>query len=112
MFDYNNKTFVSKTNTPNGEVSDKTIFNYYQKGNMVWGNYAGGSIVKGNLLATVAPDGCLDMVYHHINSDMGLRTGKCKSTPQLMENGKLLLKEVWEWTSGDFSKGESVIEEI
>lgn len=28
------------------------------------------------------------------------------------EGGKILLHETWEWTSGDFSSGISIIEEI
>jgi hypothetical protein len=44
---YNNKTFVSKENTDNGEVSSQTIFKYYQEGSIVWADYSGGEIVKG-----------------------------------------------------------------
>jgi hypothetical protein len=29
-----------------------------------------------------------------------------------MENGKLRMHESWQWTSGDFSSGNSIIEEI
>jgi len=39
-------------------------------------------------------------------------TGKCTSTPELMENGKLRLHEVWQWTSGDLSECTSILEEI
>jgi hypothetical protein len=39
-------------------------------------------------------------------------TGKCYSTPEIMDNGKIRLHEIWEWTSGDCSKGNSIIEEI
>jgi hypothetical protein len=48
---YNNKTFVSKENTDNGEVSSQTIFKYYQEGSIVWADYSGGEIVKGHLIA-------------------------------------------------------------
>jgi hypothetical protein len=39
-------------------------------------------------------------------------TGICTSTPEVLENKKIILHEKWQWTSGDMSKGESVIEEI
>jgi hypothetical protein len=39
-------------------------------------------------------------------------TGKCRSYPEPIENGKIKLKEFWEWTSGDNSSGESIIIEI
>jgi len=39
-------------------------------------------------------------------------TGKCKSRPEILENGKIRLHERWQWTCGDMSKGTSVLEEI
>ena len=39
-------------------------------------------------------------------------TGICFSKPEIMENGKIRLYETWEWTSGDNSKGNSILEEI
>ena len=39
-------------------------------------------------------------------------TGTCFSKPENMENGKIRLYEAWEWTSGDKSKGNSILEEI
>jgi hypothetical protein len=38
-------------------------------------------------------------------------TGICISKPEILENGKIRLHEFWEWTSGDKSKGTSIIEE-
>jgi hypothetical protein len=32
--------------------------------------------------------------------------------PEVLPDGKIRLRENWQWTSGDFSEGESVIEEI
>jgi hypothetical protein len=74
---YNNKTFVSKENTDNGEVSSQTIFKYYQEGSIVWADYSGGEIVTGNLIAKVDEAGRLDMIYHHINTKGEFKTGKC-----------------------------------
>ena len=39
-------------------------------------------------------------------------TGICVSKPKIMPNGKIHLHEIWQWTSGDKSKGESVLEEL
>jgi hypothetical protein len=30
----------------------------------------------------------------------------------MLENGKIRLYETWQWTSGDLTKGTSIIEEI
>ncbi len=51
------------------------------------------------------------MRYHQINDRGEIMTGFCKSTPEIMENGKIRLHEKWQWTSGDFSEGNSVLEE-
>ena len=109
---YNNKTFRSVTNTTNGEVSSETIFHYHQQDKLVWAEYAGGSIVKGFLIATVQADDSLDMRYEHVNIEGELMTGTCLSRPELLPDGRLRLHEKWQWTSGDQSSGESVIEEI
>jgi hypothetical protein len=44
-----------------------------------------------------------------MNKDMHIKTGKCNSVPTVLENGKIELSEQWEWTSGDYSKGESLM---
>ncbi|WMJ73191.1 n-acetylglutamate synthase [Cytophagaceae bacterium ABcell3] len=112
MINYNNRTFKSIGNSENGEVSDETVFHYFQEGNIVWANYSGGQITKGTLIAKAAPNGVLEMVYQHINKDNEIRTGKCTSTPEVLPDGKVKLHESWQWTSGDFSEGNSVIIEV
>ncbi|WP_461149694.1 n-acetylglutamate synthase [Spirosoma pulveris] len=109
---YDNKTFRSVTNTNNGEVSSETLFHYHQQDKLVWAEYAGGSIVKGFLIAVVQPDNSLDMRYEHVNTQDELMTGRCLSTPELLPDGRIRLHEQWQWTSGDQSSGQSVIEEI
>lgn len=109
---YDNKTFRSVTNTSNGEVSGDTLFHYHQQGVIVWAEYAGGSIQKGLLIATMQPDNSLDMRYQHVNVRGELMTGICHSTPEFLVDGRIRLHEQWEWTSGNQSSGQSVIEEV
>lgn len=109
---YNNKCFRSVTNTANGEVSSETIFHYHQQDSLVWAEYAGGTIVKGFLIATVQGDNSLDMRYEHVNLQGDLMTGRCRSTPEYLADGRLRLHERWQWTSGDYSAGESIVDEI
>lgn len=112
MLNYHNKIFKSITNTANGEVGNETIFHYQQKGNVVWAEYSGGAIIKGFLVAKVLENSVLDMRYEHINEMGELMTGVCLSTPEILPNGLIRLHEKWHWTSGDFSSGESIIEEF
>ncbi len=112
MLNYNNKTFKSITNTSNGEVGEETLFHYHQKDKVVWAEYSGGAIIKGFLIAKVLENNALEMRYEHINKSGELMTGICHSTPEILANGLVRLHEKWQWTSGDFSSGESIIEEI
>ena len=109
---YDNKRFKTISNSETGEVSRETIFNYHQKENFIWAEYSGGEIIFGNLIAKCDRDGCLDMRYQHFNGKGELMTGNCKSTPKILSDGRIRLYEKWEWTSGDHSKGDSIIEEI
>lgn len=108
-YDLEGKTFRSVQNTDNGEVGAETVFHYHQSGQVVWAEYAGGSVVRGHLIANVLPDGRLDMRYHHINRAGEIMLGTCLSTPGLAEDGRLLFQEEWQWLCGDGSAGRSTI---
>ncbi len=112
QFDYNNRRFAGISNSETGEVSSETIFQYRQQGDIVWATYSGGSICFGTLVAKVDSGGCLDMRYQHINQQGELCTGKCTSTPEVLSDGRYRLHESWQWTSGDCSKGNSIVEEL
>lgn len=109
---YDNRYFASIENSASGEVSTETVFHYHQTDDLVWAEYKGGEIVFGSLIAKVDDDGNLDMRYQHLNTKGELMTGKCFSTPEVLTDGRIRLNEKWQWTCGDFSSGESVIEEI
>ena len=109
--DLDNKIFQAKSNSENGEVSKATKFHYHQDGIIIWAEYQGGSILKGSLIGKIIEDKYLEFVYHHINDQEELLTGKCKSYPEILDDGKILLKEFWQWTCRDFSEGESVLVE-
>ncbi len=111
MINYNDKIFRPITNTENGETSNETVFHYKQIGNILTSEYSGGKIINGHLIGLVDESGNIDMRYHQVNDNGELMTGICKSTPKILENGKIRLHESWEWTSGDNSKGQSIIEE-
>ena len=111
MINYNNKIFRPISNTENGETTSETVFMYIQNGNILTSEYSGGKIIKGHLIGIVDQDGKIEMRYHQVNNNGELMTGVCKSIPEILSNGKIRLHENWEWTSGDKSKGQSIIEE-
>ena len=109
---YHDKKFRPISNTENGETSNETLFHYKQVGNILTSEYAGGKIKYGHLIGLVDNAGKIEMRYHQVNENGELMTGICSSTPEMLANGKIRLHESWEWTSGDRSKGESIIEEL
>jgi hypothetical protein len=109
---YNEKYFVSVSNTENGEVSDKTRFHYRQDNDIVWAEYSGGEIVKGFLIGKADEKGRLEFAYQHINTRTEIRIGTCLSLPEQLPDGRLRLVESWKWLNGDESTGSSIIEEV
>lgn len=109
---YDGRRFIPKMNSENGEVSEQTTFTYHQNGKLLWADYSGGDILRGSLIGTVSINGELDFVYHHMNQDMQIKTGKCHSVPTVLEDGRIELSEKWEWTSGNYSEGESLLVEV
>ena len=54
----------------------------------------------------------LKIEYHHENLTGELMAGKCHSIPGQGDQGQLVLKENWQWLTGDQSSGYSEVEEI
>lgn len=106
---YDGRIFIPKLNSTNGEVDEKTTFNYHQEQDILWAQYTGGDIERGHIIGTVSEHGVLDFYYQHLNKQGEVRIGKCQSTPCILENGKIELHEQWQWLNGDQSTGSSVI---
>ncbi|MBB2951729.1 MULTISPECIES: n-acetylglutamate synthase [Sphingobacterium] len=112
MINYNNKSFSAVNNSNNGETSHETVFHYKQVDSIVTAQYKGGKIIHGQLIGLVNEQGEIDMRYQQVNREGKLMTGMCKSKPEILPNGKIRLHESWQWTSGDLSLGQSIIEEL
>jgi hypothetical protein len=109
---YEGRRFRSVENSASGEVGPETVFAYRQDGDVVSATYEGGGVRSGVLIATADPEGNLDARYAHVNEAGDLMTGECRTTPEVLPDGRLRLHEEWRWTSGDGSSGRSVVEEI
>lgn len=110
--DYDGRRFRSVENSASGEVGPETVFSYGQEGDIVRATYAGGGVRSGALIATADAEGRLDARYQHVNAAGELMTGECRTTPEVLPDGRLRLHEEWRWTSGDRSSGRSIVEEI
>lgn len=107
---YDGRVFGLIENTDNGDNRPGVSFHYRQEGSRVWATYEGGAVRFGSLVARVDSAGRLDMRYQHWGP-AGIRTGKCRSTPEWLPDGRLRLHEEWRWTNGDGTAGRGVIEE-
>ncbi len=106
--DYNNKTF--KVASDNDDV---THFKYYQKEDVVWGEYQGGGVTKGSLIAKVDSKNALHMHYQHLNAKMEFKLGKCISVPKILSDGRIELFEKYESVNTEVvSKGEITLIEV
>jgi len=112
LINYNNKTFKPVSSSKNSETTPDTIFLYKQEDNIITSSYKGKNIIQGQLIGLVNKNGHINMRYHQINNQGELMTGICTSKPEVLPNGKIRLHEMWQWTSGNNSKGTSILEEI
>lgn len=111
MINLNDKHFKGVQNTENGQVSGDTLFHYRQKGKVVWATYEGGQILFGTLSGRITGTQ-LEFDYQHQNLKGEFLTGHCISQIKISDTGKISLYEKWQWTCGDRSKGESIVEEM
>ena len=109
MINLDKKIFKAISNSNSGEVSEHTLFYYAQQEDIISAEYAGGEIIKGNLLGTQLDSGEFTFVYHHINSNRELKIGKCLSKAIFLDDGKIKLFEEWQWLCDDMSSGKSVL---
>jgi len=110
MYNLQDKKFKAIANTDNGEVNEETIFHYRQKGDIVWATYEGGAVKFGTLSGSIKND-TLEFTYQHQNHQQAFMTGQCITKIKSID-GKITLHESWQWTSGDKSKGTSVLSEL
>ncbi len=106
------KKFRPVSNTENGTVDASVRFEYHQNHEFFWGYYKGGSIIIGTMVGHITHDDFLNFGYCHLDDRGILRRGRCISRPERVKDGRLRFYEKWEWTDGDRSKGNSIVEEI
>ncbi|MBZ0291202.1 MAG: n-acetylglutamate synthase [Anaerolineae bacterium] len=107
---YDNRRFLMLSSSSGAPA--ETIFYYFQRDDVVWGHFEGGVVRYGNLIAKVDAEGVLDLRYQYINTDGDICTGTSLSTPEVLPDGRIRLHEEFQWTSGDYSHGQSMVEEI
>jgi hypothetical protein len=90
---------------------DTPIGYYHQQGELVWAEFAGGAVRIGRLTGVRRSDGTIRFVYGQVLTDGRLVAGECVSTPELLPDGRVRLREQWRRFDDAASTGVSYIEE-
>lgn len=93
-----------------GQVGTRTRFTYHEEDGRIWAEYAGGDVVRGNIVGTRAGDR-LDFRYVQLTQDGTTSSGHCVSTVVELPDGRVRLQESWAWESQEGS-GTSVVEQL
>jgi hypothetical protein len=94
------------------EPSHSPVARYHQDGDLIWGEFAGGHIRRGSLAGRCAPDGTLEFTYCMVCESGEIISGHCRSTAQLLDDGRIRLDEQWERFTPHPARGQSYLEEI
>jgi hypothetical protein len=94
-----------------GEVDSDTLFAYHQDDDgVVWARYAGGAVRLGYLVGTRSGDQ-LDFRYAHVTTRGETASGHCRTSIEVLDDGRIRLHESWEWDSRT-GGGTSIVEEF
>jgi hypothetical protein len=85
---------------------------YRQEGDLLWGEFAGGHARRGTLAGRCADDGTLDFAYCMVLDSGEVISGHCRSTPVVLTDGRIRLREVWQRYGTHADHGDSWLEEI
>jgi hypothetical protein len=111
VLDYDGRTFHSSAHETAGGDGQGPVGHYRQSGNLVWARFAGGAVVSGTLVGTCASDGTLDLAYCQVLENGEVVAGRCTSTPEVLHDGRIRLREDWRRFDDPGSEGVSYIEE-
>jgi hypothetical protein len=109
MTGYDDKRF-RPVGGPPGE--DGRVAVYHQRGDLLWGEFAGGRARRGTLAGRVAADGRLEFGYCMVLDSGEVISGHCRSTPETLADGRVRLHEVWQRFGAHAATGVSCLEEI
>lgn len=107
MIDYDGRRFRPLEDTAGGRLAV-----YRQDGELLWGEFAGGRARRGALAGRCGPDGALDFAYCMVLDTGEVVSGHCSSTPELLADGRVRLRETWERYGPHSDQGVSWLEEV
>jgi hypothetical protein len=107
-----NKRMRPQMNTANGQVSEETLFEYFQQGDFIWGTYSGGEVARGMLIGKMTPNRNINFHYLQMDRTGQVFGGTSHSTTEFLNDGRIVLYEDWHWTGNRSGTGSSIIAEV
>ena len=111
-FSLDGRAFSLLSNSADGEVSSDVIFKYRQNDNLITGDYHGGTIAHGDIVARFTSNTRLAMLYQCITNDGELKAGEANAEVSRLNDGLLRLELQWKWLTGGLQQGFSEYIEI
>lgn len=108
MIDYDGRRFRPIEDGRPGE----TRATYRQSGDLLWGEFGGGSIRRGSLTGLRRDDDTIEFTYTMVRDDGSIISGWCQSMPEVLPDGRIRLHERWERYGANAATGTSELEEI
>lgn len=93
-------------------ADDGVTARYLQTDDLVWANFAGGPIRRGNVNGICGPDGTLRFAYTMVTDGGDVIVGHAVSTPERDADGVLVLREEWERYGPHADTGVSYLAEV
>ncbi len=100
-------TFRAVANSTHGTINAETEMRFTSDDGIVIGNYSGGTVTVGHVLAKRLNDGEMEMLYHSANVSGEVQAGKAHARFALDKNDQMHMYLDWQWLTGDQSKGQS-----
>lgn len=105
-YNINSTTFVT-TGNKEGLSNSNTTFHYFQKGNLITGNYSGGDIIQGQIVGKVIGENKIQLLFQCLTKENELLSGQSIGKIDLNKNDLLTLCFDWSWLNGNQSGGIS-----
>jgi hypothetical protein len=74
--DYDGRRFSSEAAETDGSDGTAPVGSYHQSGDLVWAEFAGGSVRTGRLVGTCGPDGVIEAAYVQLLDGGELAAGR------------------------------------
>jgi len=106
-FKLDGKSFKAIDNSKNGTINGSTIMTFTSGNEVILGEYKGGTVIAGQVLAKWTSGSTLNMLYQGATDSGDIQAGKADAKFETLADGKLKMSLDWRWLTGDLSKGES-----